>query len=197
MSLLSHNQIADLLEDGIIENADYDCINSASLDIHIGRIILVEKLHENTRLTGMSRVLSLKQKDALTVDQYDLEKHGHFILRPGQFILAHSQEIFNLPADISAEYKLNSSMARIGLEHLNAGWCDAGWNGSCLTLELRNLTTYHEIEICYGDRIGQMVFFKHLPVPADRSYAVRGRYNGDTEVSGVKPDIAAPGNEIV
>ena len=81
-------------------------------------------------------------------------------------------------------------MARIGLEHLNAGWCDAGWTGSVLTLEFRNLTTFHEIELIYGDKIGQMVFFKHDPVEMDNSYAVKGRYNGLATVSTPIPDSA-------
>ena len=77
-------------------------------------------------------------------------------------------------------------MARIGLEHMNAGWCDAGWNGSVLTLELKNMTKHHAIRIRPGDPIGQMVFFKHEPVPTEASYASKGRYNGDSSVSGIK-----------
>jgi dCTP deaminase len=73
------------------------------------------------------------------------------------------------------------------LNHLTAGWADAGWNGSVLTLELKNVTNYHEIELRRGDRIGQVIFFEHESVPADRSYAARGRYNGDKSVSGIKP----------
>lgn len=77
-------------------------------------------------------------------------------------------------------------MARIGLEHLNAGWIDAGFNASVLTLELRNLTTHHPIRLEYLDSIGQVVFFRHKLVPMEGSYATRGRYNGDRKVQGVK-----------
>jgi deoxycytidine triphosphate deaminase len=105
---------------------------------------------------------------------------------PGAFILAHSREVFNLPSDISAEYKLKSSMARIGLNHLNAGWCDSFWSGSVLTLELHNTTQNHAIQLRMGDPIGQMVFFRHAPVPEESSYKVRGRYNNDKTVSGIK-----------
>jgi deoxycytidine triphosphate deaminase len=79
-------------------------------------------------------------------------------------------------------------MARIGLEHLNAGWCDAGWHGSVLTLELLNVTRHHRIKLESGTRIGQIVFFRHLEVPKDHSYATKGRYNKDTSVSQVKKD---------
>lgn len=175
--LLNAYQIADLITAGVIENADTACINSASLDLRLGKFILVETMPESHKFTGLNKVVSLRQKDSLSMEKIDLEKLGHFILRPGQFILAETIEVFNLPLWLSSEYKLKSSMARIGLEHLNAGWCDAGWHGSVLTLEFRNLTTFHEIELCYGDKIGQMVFFKHNAVELDDSYAVKGRYN--------------------
>ena len=115
-----------------------------------------------------------------------MEREGPYIIYPGEFLLAHSVEIFNLPNNISAEYKLKSSMARIGLDHLNAGWCDAGWHGSVLTLELKNCTRNHEIIIRAGDMIGQMIFFSHEEVPESKSYAGRGRYNNDKTVSGAK-----------
>lgn len=40
------------------------------------------------------------------------KKNLSFLLMPGEFILAQSVEVFNLPDDLSAEYKLKSSMAR-------------------------------------------------------------------------------------
>lgn len=188
MSLLSYNQILDLLEDGVVENAKPEHVNSASLDLTLGRYILVETM--NSKINGyMPHVLSLAQRDSLNTKKIDLRALGHYHLKPGEFILAQTQEVFNLPCDISSEYKLKSSMARIGLEHLNAGWCDAGWHGSVLTLELRNMTTYHEIELKQGDKIGQMVFYKHLPVSIAASYANRGTYNKDKEVSGAKAEL--------
>lgn len=183
MSLINCYGIQDLIEAGVIENARLEALNATSIDIHLGDFILVETIPDHTRLTGHAPVVSLKDKEPLHMTKINLKEQGSFILRPGQFILAQTQEIFHLPNNISAEYKLKSSMARIGLEHLNAGWCDAGWNGSVLTMEFRNLTTFHEIELCYGDRIGQMVLFQHEPVDHDMSYAAKGRYNGKTEVS--------------
>jgi len=186
--ILNHDQILrEIVEKKVVENALPENVNSASLDIRIGQYILVESNANSMSSVGYHpKVLSLKQRDPLTTEKIDLKAKGCFILRPGQFILAQSLEIFHLPLDISAEYKLKSSMARIGLEHLNAGWCDAGWNNSVLTLELRNLTTYHEIELCYGDKIGQMIFYKHNAVDYDNSYARVGTYNSDREVSGAK-----------
>lgn len=183
--LLNCYEISALINSfDMVEGHKEEALNSASLDVHLGRFILVETLPDRTRETGMPVIVSLREKESLCMTKIDLAETGCFRLRPGQFILAETQEKFNLPLNISAEYKLKSSMARIGLEHLNAGWCDAGWNGSVLTLEFRNLTTFHEIEVVYGDRIGQIVFFKHNPVELDDSYKVKGRYNGLNEVSG-------------
>lgn len=195
--LLSHDQILrEIVQTGVVENALPENINSASLDIRIGEFILVESNANSVSHVGYHpKVLSLKQRDALTTERINLKEKGCFILRPGQFILAQSIEKFHLPLDISCEYKLKSSMARIGLEHLNAGWCDAGWNNSVLTLELRNLTTYHEIELCYGDKIGQMIFYKHDAVEYDNSYARVGTYNGDATVSSAKPRECEACNE--
>ncbi len=191
--ILSHDQIIhEIVENKIVEGALLENVNSASLDIRLGEFILVESNRHSVSHVGYHpKVLSLKQRDALSVEKINIKEKGCFILSPGQFILAQSIEIFHLPLHISAEYKLKSSMARIGLEHLNAGWCDAGWNNSVLTLELRNLTTYHEIELCYGDKIGQMLFYRHEPVDLDNSYARRGTYNGDQVASSAKPEAGA------
>lgn len=174
--LLSHDALLGLLEKGLLLNAEPDQVNAASIDIRLGSKIKTE-MSEGT--------VSLADRNPLNMLDYEMTERG-YILRPGEFILAHSLEVFNLPLDVSAEYKLKSSLARVGLEHLNAGWCDAGWHGSVLTLELKNMTQHHHIQIKPGDRIGQVVFFGHDAVPHDRSYAARGRYNGDATVSGVK-----------
>lgn len=184
--LLNANELHDLIDRGVIEGGSHELVNSASIDLRLGRHILVEALPDSATQYGHCKVVSLKNKESLTMMQVDIF-NTPFLLRPGQFILAQTVEKFNLPLNISSEYKLKSSMARIGLEHLNAGWCDAGWHGSVLTLEFRNLTTFHEIELCYMDKIGQMVFFKHNEVEYDDSYAVRGRYN---ELDCVSPPIS-------
>jgi dCTP deaminase len=161
-----------------ITNVKSEYVNSSSIDVTIGNTVLVEATSNKTRIISLSNREPIKT--------YEEKIDNGFLLHPGQFILAHTQQLFNLPNWLSAEYKLKSSMARIGLEHLNAGWCDAGWNGSVLTLELRNMTKNHIIELKTGDRIGQMIFWQHEPVSDNASYATRGRYNKDLSVSGIK-----------
>lgn len=179
MSLLSHNQLVALVEQGAIEGVKPEAIQGASIDIHLGAII------EYEIPAARQQKIVLRKKDRLITSQHNL-KDAPFMLSPGQCILAPSLEKFNLPSHIAAMYQLNSSMGRIFLEHMKAGWCDPTWNGSVLTMELKNLTQHHHIELAYGDRIGQMIFFECEPVPEHRSYARVGRYNGDMTVSGVK-----------
>lgn len=186
MSLLSYNQLMLLIDDGVITHAKPEHVNSASIDIQLGRKLLIERTDPKDYKEGVLRRVVLKDREKLHMTEWDLQHDGPFILYPGEFILAHSEEIFHLPNNISAEYVLKSSMARIGLEHLNAGWCDAGWHGSALTLELKNVTRHHEIVLQLGDLIGQVKFFLHEEVPMDKSYAARGRYNNDKTVSGAK-----------
>jgi len=185
MTILSYTELCELIEDGVIENADYECVNSSSIDIHLGSTLLLEGQVSQ----GPDNLKYLNKKSHLVHETVMLQKDGHYAMSPGEFLLASSREIFHLPNNISAEYKLKSSMARLGLDHLNAGWCDSGWNGSVLTLELKNVTQRHRIVLTAGDRIGQMVFYRHKEVPLDKSYAVRGSYNGDKEAQGVKVEL--------
>jgi dCTP deaminase len=185
MSLLAYNQLCDIVDAGIMTHVQADNINSASIDVRIGNKILVERTMGSIEL----HTISLAKREPLKVIEHNFTKDGPFYLYPGECILAHTIEMFNLPNNLSAMFKLKSSCGRIFLEHMNAGWCDAGWHGSSLTMELKNNSRNHCIELNLGDKIGQMVFFSHPMVPDDKSYATRGRYNKDKEVSGAKPAI--------
>ena len=182
MTLLSHNELLQLVEGGVIGPVDPKAINAASIDIHLGEKILWEE--EEPPHDRAIKIIDYRTRESVTYNEYVMDSDG-WVLEPGDFILAQSVEVFNLPDNISAEYKLKSSMARIGLEHMNAGWCDAGWNGSVLTLELKNMCNHHSIRIRPGDAIGQMIFFRHEPVPSEASYATKGRYNKHKTVMGI------------
>ena len=184
MSLLSYNRLfSEIRGRRIIAERDgsaipLELINASSIDIRLGRVVLIEQ--------PSGRTIDYRNRDALTMQRMEIDQDEGFVIHPGQFLLTESEEVFRLPNYISAEYKLKSSMARVGLEHLAAGWADAGWSNSVLTLELKNMNSHHPIRVRPGDHIGQLTFFEHEEVPQDRSYATRGRYNGDASVSGTK-----------
>ena len=175
--LISYNELCEFVERGIIAPVLSKDINGTSIDVHLGPKILVE--------CDLTVTVSLRDKQNVTWHEVDIAK-GHYDLKPGEFILAHTVEVFDLPADISAEFKLNSSGARIGLDNALATWADPRWHGSTLTLELKNNTRHHVIRLHHGCRIGQMIFHRSEPVPEEKSYAVRGRYNKDASAQPVK-----------
>lgn len=180
MTLLSHEELRRIVEAEIITPVDIGAINAASIDIHLGDKILWEDEGD----WGPGKTIDYRKREPVIFNEFVMDADG-WVLSPGDFILAQSVEVFNLPNWLSAEYKLKSSMARIGLEHMNAGWCDAGWNGSVLTLELKNMCQHHSIRIRPGDPIGQMVFFRHEMVSVEASYATKGRYNNHDTVMGI------------
>lgn len=175
MSLLSYYELVDLVRAGVID-APIENINGSSIDITLHDTILIEG--------ELLQLIDIQDKENIRTKLKKIDEDYH--LEPGEFILASSREVFNLPRYISAEYKLKSTMARNGLEHLNAGWCDAGWTNSRLTLELKNMTQRQTLILRPGMKIGQMVFFRHNLVPEDKSYAATGQYNNQETVQASK-----------
>jgi dCTP deaminase len=164
--ILVDHQIDELCRAGMVTPYDPALLNPASLDVRLGDTLLIESA----------------ESPALV--PYPLQHHGEadpYWMRPGQFVLAQTVETFHLPDTIAAQFVLKSSRAREGLEHLLAGYCDPGWSGSVLTLELHNSRQLHNIPLWPGMRIGQMVW-QRLAVPPRRSYRKTGRYNGDPTV---------------
>lgn len=180
MSVLSYLELIQLVDEGVISPVDYEQVNAASIDIHLGDEIVVELPSEN------ALPINIAKREVFPSRKLNLREIGHYDLQPGEFILAHTVEQFNLPMDVCAEFKLKSSGARTGLENALATWCDNGWHGSTLTLELTNFLRHHALRLTPGMFIGQMVFHRTVPVPRDRSYAARGRYNNDKSVQTVK-----------
>lgn len=178
MSLLSYNELVELVERGVIEGVDPKHINACSIDVTLGDEIIAEAF------SIARKPVDIHKREVFT--QMPLKIDFYYDLQPGEFILAHTREVFNLPNDIACEFKLKSSGARTGLENALATWCDPGWNNSVLTLELKNLLQHHQIRLTPGMRVGQMIFYRVTPVPEERSYATVGRYNNDSSVQTVK-----------
>ena len=174
---LNYSQIEALIEQGAMKQVERDCINAASLDVRLGREVLMEV----EPAPGV--VIDYRKRHPLTMKTVNLPDEG-IIIHPGQFFLAHTIEICNFPDDLAALFRIKSSMGRIGLEHMDAGWVDPGFHGS-LTLEFKNMTRHHSIHLRPGDKIGQLVFMRGEVVSAERSYRSVGNYNGSTGVKQV------------
>ncbi len=156
-------QIRELIKKGAIAGYNPDFINASSLDVRLGKHIEIERGTELVKIT--------------------MGKEGYH-LTPGEFILAETVEVFNLPDNISCEFRLRSSPARMGQGHALAVWIDPGFNNSVLTLELKNYRQNASIHLYPGMRIGQIIFHRHAH--CETSYRVKGRYNGDRQVTASK-----------
>ena len=170
--ILSDHDIAKLCREGLITPFDDYLLNPASLDVRLGTQLLIET----------------EDNDELQVTELDpsvITKSNPFLLRPNEFVLGQTLEMFNVPDDICGQFALKSSLARAGFEHLLAGWIDPGFNSSVLTLELKNARQHKAIPLWPGMRIGQIIFMRMSSRP-DVSYRDCGRYNGDKQVTGSK-----------
>lgn len=178
MSLMAGRQLHKLIDAGVID-ALHENVNAASIDVRLGQEFEFES-H-----MGLSHNADLSAKDSLQFNAGTFAIGEPIAIVPGAFFLGHTMETFNLPDNISAEFKLRSSVARSGLQHMLAGWADAGFHGAQLTLEFKNVTQWHTLLVEPGMRIGQLIFFQHEPAGAN-SYAVKGRYNGQRGVQSSK-----------
>lgn len=141
-------------------------LNPASIDVTIGDRIMVE---------------TMAGRDLVTLDILEYTEEHPYWVEPGAFFLAETREIFNLPDYIGAQFVLKSSRARDGWDHAEAGWCDPGWYGSRLTMELKNARQIHPLPLWPGMRMGQMKFVL-VSGTVEHSYAKTGRYNCDLGV---------------
>jgi dCTP deaminase len=178
MSLLSHNELVNLVLDGVI-NAAPTRIQGSSIDVTLDSFIRIEDEPK------FNAVVDLRRGETIETREFAMDHEFGYQVVPGEFILASTAETLNLPNYLSAEFRLKSSVARNGLEHLNACWIDPGFKGK-LTLELINVTKKHRLMIKPGMPIGQIVFMWHEEVPTHASYAARGQYNGQDRVTASK-----------
>jgi dCTP deaminase len=161
MTILCDYEIKALCNGGMVRNYDEALVNPASLDLQLGDTIMLE---------------SAEDLDMRPLSIAGAAPDNPYWLRPGQFILAQTIEVFHMPEHIAGLFFLKSSRAREGYENLHAGYADPGWNGSVLTLELKNSRQLLPLPLWPGLKIGQMVFF-HMSQRPVTSYAEVGHYN--------------------
>ena len=166
--ILSDQEIRYLCLSGLVQPFNPELLNPASLDVLLGPELLIE-------VADSSELQRISIEGHTEADPYWME--------PGEFLLGHTVETFNLPDFLAAEFRLKSSRAREGLDQALAVWADPGWHGSTLTVELRNNRRLHRLPLWPGMKIGQMIFHRMSASP-ERSYATTGRYNGHGTVMG-------------
>jgi dCTP deaminase len=158
---LPDHEIRKLCLDGAIQNYDDSLIGPASIDVRLGKTIMVE-----TSDSPDLKCLSIEHTS----------RESPYQLAPQEFILAHTVEKFFIPPVLAAWFCLKSSRGREGISHALAGFGDPGFSNSSMTLELHSIRRFHSVPIWSGMPIGQMVFGEMKSAPS-KDYSLVGRYN--------------------
>ena len=117
------------------------------------------------------------------------------VLRPGETVLAHTQEFIGGKDHITTMMKARSSLGRNFIEVCKcAGWGDVGYINRW-TMEITNNSKNYIIPLVVGRRIAQIIFFETGPIQA-KDYASGGKYASSTDVKKLqkewRPDMMLP-----
>ncbi len=172
--LLSDRDIASEIDAGRVKVEPFEpkMIQPSSVDVRLDRFFRVFENHKYSVIDPSIEQSELTREVAVTGGE-------HFILHPGEFVLASTYEVITLPDDIAGRLEGKSSLGRLGLlTHSTAGFIDPGFSGH-ITLELSNVANL-PVKLFPGMKIGQLCLIK-LSSPAQHPYgsAIYGsRYQG-------------------
>ncbi|MDX6666849.1 MAG: dCTP deaminase [Solirubrobacteraceae bacterium] len=160
-----------------IDPWDETLVQPASVDLRLGDSFRVFHNHR-------ASAIDLRDPPRGLTEEVKVAEGEPFVIHPGEFCLASTLELVELPDDIVARIEGKSSLGRLGLiVHATAGFCDPGWKGM-LTLELNNLTRI-PIKLYAGLSIAQLSFMT-LDAPALRPYGheqLGSHYQGQAEAT--------------
>ncbi len=159
----------------VIEPFDEEMVQPSSVDVRCDNKF---RVFHNARHPYIDVRKPMKDLTELV----EIKGDDPFILHPGEFVLAQTQERVTVPNDLVARLEGKSSLGRLGLLiHSTAGFVDSGFSGN-LTLELSNVANL-PITIYEGMPIGQISFMR-MDGPVDRPYGSEGmksKYQGQSE----------------
>ena len=117
------------------------------------------------------------------------------MLRPGETILAHTNEFIGGRDTVTTMMKARSSMGRNFIEVCKcAGWGDVGYVNRW-TMEITNNSTNYIIPLVVRRRIAQIVFFETGPIIGS-DYTKGGKYQSSKNIAELKkkwrPEMMLP-----
>ena len=172
--LLSDRDIRAEIEGGRVKVEPFSekMIQPSSVDVRLDRFFRVFENHKYSVIDPSTEQSELTREVAVNPDE-------HFILHPGEFVLASTYEVITLPDDIAGRLEGKSSLGRLGLlTHSTAGFIDPGFSGH-ITLELSNVANL-PVKLFPGMKIGQLCLIK-LSSAAEHPYGSQvygSRYQG-------------------
>ncbi len=107
----------DLMELKIVH---IDQIQDSLVYVHLDCTLLIEQVQH------VPYMVNLKGKEYPGFIPLNLGENG-YALKPNQFALASTMEIFNLPKNVVCEFKLDQRLVNVGLTG-SVAYYDSSWN---------------------------------------------------------------------
>lgn len=168
--LLSDHEITTMVEGRHIGIAPFhpECVNPASVDLTLHPMLRVPSI--------LCEQIDVADVPEGYTDPQEIHPDLGYRLDPGEFVLASTTEVIDLPDDITARVEGKSSIGRLGIAiHVTAGYIDPGFRGQ-VTLEIANLAPW-SIVLRPHMRIAQIAFTR-MSAPAEQPYGKVGHYAG-------------------
>jgi len=213
-SLLSDKAILRHMEQGtiVIQPFIKENLSTSSYDVTLGPYYYMESLPEpgraiynpfsksdTERVWGVPKFAELqseflKRAGGNALENISLDDRIIWI-RPGETILAHTNEFIGGRRSVTTMMKARSSLGRNFIEICKcAGWGDVGYVNRW-TLEITNNSNSYTIPLVVGRRIAQIVFFDTEGVLGDE-YNKTGKYQTSDQIEEImtkwKPEDMVP-----
>ncbi len=149
---------------------------------------IYNKTHTD-KVWGTKPHIAQKAKDVLKDIKFDFvgisPNDKIILLKPGETILAHTNEFIGGKNHITTMMKSRSSLGRNFIEVCKcAGWGDVGYINRW-TMEITNNSTHHVIPLVVGRRVAQIIFFETGEILA-HDYSKLGKYQSSQNVKELK-----------
>lgn len=134
MSVLADHEIEQEIKLGrLIIDPKPKRINPASVELTLGKEIVYLK-------RTLTNEIDLKKGFPVDmVDRFMMDSKKGFSIKPGEHYLATTEELIELPSDLTMMILGKSTIGRIGLVPVTAGYIDPGFRGQ-ITLEIYNVS---------------------------------------------------------
>lgn len=165
MCILSDNDFERELKSGnLVINPYPKRINPSSVELTLGDEIVYLK-------RTMTNEIDLRKPfPEDMVERFKMDRKQGFSIKPGEHYLATTAERVEVPNNITFSIEGKSSIGRVGLVTVTAGYGDPGFSGH-LTFQLHNVG--HTPVIVYpGMFLAQGVFY-YLNTPSKKPYDKR------------------------
>jgi dCTP deaminase len=203
-SLLSDKAILRHMEEGtiIINPFSKENLSTSSYDVTLGPYYFMESQPEpgraiynpfsktdTERVWGQPKIAETQQEfldraGGVPLENISLTDQIIWI-RPGETILAHTQEFIGGRKTVTTMMKARSSLGRNFIEICKcAGWGDVGYVNRW-TLEITNNSKSYTIPLVVNRRIAQIVFFDTEGVLGDE-YQKSGKYQSSNDLEEIK-----------